>query len=118
MNELCVRFPMVAAHNGASVFAIAHPEAEHDDARAAATAATAPVAIYHLSTGVKTHALVLDGGGSGAGGGGMNPLAPMAEVRSSEPTSGACAFSTASMPLSRCNLLMCSQLCRPMDVRC
>ena len=84
MNELCLRFPMVSAHNAASIFAIAHPPADHKDAQAAASTAHSPVSLYHLSTGVKTHALVLDGSASsssGATGGAVNPVAPMSSVR-------------------------------------
>ena len=83
MNELCVRFPIVAAHNTAASFAIACPETAHADARMALSAAQSPVSLYHLSTGVKTHALVVDSsrGARGHGsGGGVNPIAPVAQV--------------------------------------
>lgn len=83
MNELCVRFPIVAAHNTAASFAIACPEMAHADAAMALSAAQSPVALYHLSTGVKTHVLVVDSsrGARGQGAGGINPLAPVAQVR-------------------------------------
>ena len=100
LNELCVRFPIVAAHNSAALFALAQPEAPFANAAAAATAAACPVALYHLSTGVQSHQLVLDSSGGARRGGGqkggpgpasprrVNPIAPMAvlPVRQLSPT--------------------------------
>lgn len=84
MNQLCVRFPVVAAHNGTSSFAVASPETRHADARAAATAVQTPVHVFNMSTGAKMYALVLSrltpGGGSNNGD--VNPLAPLLQVRS------------------------------------
>lgn len=83
MNQLCVRFPVVAAHNGTSSFAVACPETRHADARAAATAVQTPVNVYNMSTGAKMCALVLSRPtpGSGSNNGEINPLAPIVQVR-------------------------------------
>ena len=81
MNELCVRFPMIAAHNATSAFAIAAPEARFDTPAAAYSAAQSPVALYHLSTGTKTHDLMLDASHGGGPNRVLNPLAPIRQVR-------------------------------------
>lgn len=87
MNQLCVRFPVVAAHNGTSSFAVACPETRHPDARAAAAAVQTPVHVYNMSTGAKMFALVLSRAapGTGTGNGDINPLAPIAQVRRPPP---------------------------------
>jgi hypothetical protein len=74
---------MVAAHNGTSAFAVAYPETMHADARAAASAVQSPVSIYNMSTGEKTHVLVLSrqAPGQGSGVDAINPLTPVVEVR-------------------------------------
>lgn len=77
MNELCLRFPMVAAHNSTAALAVACPEVRHADSRGASVAAQSPITIYDMSTGFKTKVLVLSGGSAGS----MNPLAPIAQVR-------------------------------------
>eukprot|EP00892_Ulva_mutabilis_P007952 jgi/Ulvmu1/5529/UM023_0065.1 len=95
MNQLCMRFPVVAAHNGTSSFAVACPEARHPDARAAATAVQTPVHVYNMSTGAKTFALVLSRaapGTAGAGNGEINPLAPIAQSSTGETLCGICAI--------------------------
>lgn len=83
MNQLCVRFPMVAAHNPTSAFAVAYPESRLQDTRAALTALQAPLSIFNMSTGVKTHVLVFSRvQASGRGGTGVtNPLLPILKVR-------------------------------------
>ena len=83
MNQLCVRFPMVAAHNTTSAFAVACPEARLPDTRAALTALQAPLNIYNMSTGVKTHVLVFSRAQASGRGGTVatNPLLPILKVR-------------------------------------
>lgn len=83
MNELCMRYPMVAAHNASSSFAVGCPEIMHPDPRVAAVAAQSPITIYDMSTGVKVKVLVLSGRKSA----GVNPLAPLAHVRCTTPWS-------------------------------
>jgi hypothetical protein len=87
MNQLCVRFPMVAAHNPTSAFAVAFPESRLPDSRAALTALQAPVTIYNMSTGVRTHVLLFSraqiSGRSSAGE--SNPLLPILKVRDVSP---------------------------------
>ena len=84
MNQLCVRFPMVAAHNPTSAFAVALPESRLADTRAALTAMQAPLSIFNMSTGVKTHVLLFSraqpAGRSTSGGAAANPLLPMIQV--------------------------------------
>jgi hypothetical protein len=83
MNELCVKFPVVSAHNSAAFFAIAYPEATLADADLAISAAQSPVSIYHLNTGIKTHTLMVDNGRGQRGSDetDINPLAPVSLVR-------------------------------------
>jgi hypothetical protein len=81
MNELCVRYPVVAAHNGTSAFAVACPEMPTLDEDAAARAVQSPVTIYNMSTGAKTHVLLLSRAAP-LGSVLANPLAPVARVRS------------------------------------
>ena len=81
MNELCMRYPMVAAHNSSSSFAVGCPEIMHPDPRVATVAAQSPITIYDMSTGLKTKVLVLSGRKSAGVSAGVNPLAPLAHVR-------------------------------------
>ena len=105
MNQLCVRFPMIAAHNATSAFAVACPEARLPDTRAALTALQAPLSIFNMSTGAKTHVLVFSraqaGGRAGSGSGASNPLLPILKVR----VRLLCEFESASdlrSPNARC----------------
>jgi hypothetical protein len=82
MNELCLRFSVVAAHNTAAFFAVAYPESTVADADLAVSAAQSPVSIYHLNTGTKTHILMVDRGRGQRGSteADINPLAPVSLV--------------------------------------
>jgi hypothetical protein len=83
MNQLCLKFSVVAAHNTAAFFAVACPETTIADADLAVNAAQSPVSIYHLNTGTKTHILMVDSGRGQRGGADadINPLAPLSLVR-------------------------------------
>jgi hypothetical protein len=94
MNELCVRYPVVAAHNGTSAFAVACPEMTTLDEDAAARAVQSPVTIYNMSTGAKTHVLLLSRAAP-LGSVLANPLAPVARVRSC-----ATSFALSCIPAS------------------
>jgi hypothetical protein len=98
MNELCVRFPMIAAHNNTSAFAIAHPETTHRDPRIAASAAQSPISMYHLSTGIKSHVLMVDmsHGSSATGVRDVNPLAPISKVCALSNSPGASVWRASS----------------------